>query len=346
MARVCGNLGAVYALKGEHDEGRAYMRRALDLAERGGELPTMAFVSFNLGDVAQRSGELQESESWYKQSRAIAERVNDREGASWALVALASIQKDLGHLEEAVQSILRGILIAREIQNARCLQHASVKLAEIHIAQAISIQVPSIVSATGSVRKTNKDQRQHLLRRARMALRHVTDTMNGVDIEIVIEGQLLLATIQFLLNDIEEAYQTAYQTLQDVLSHETTQLSSHVYLLLARIQGARGEHVHAEQYYQQALNIYQQYGFHLGYARALHYYGEYRVQQATRHTRTTAKTRLPVQDERYQEGLDKLQEAQYFFEQSQAALDLALNTQVLTRLSTPSSCHNQFIPAN
>jgi DNA-binding SARP family transcriptional activator/tetratricopeptide (TPR) repeat protein len=346
MARVCGNLGAVYALKGEHDEGRAYMRRALDLAERGGELPTMAFVSFNLGDVAQRSGELQESESWYKQSQAIAERVNDREGASWALVALASIQKDLGHLEEAVQSILRGILIAREIQNARCLQHASVKLAEIHIAQAISIQVPSIVSTTGSVRKTNKDQRQHLLRRARMALSHVTGTMTGVDIEIVIEGQLLLATIQFLLNDIEEAYQTAYQTLQDVLSHETTQLSSHVYLLLARIQGARDEHVQAEQYYHQALNIYQQYGFHLGYARALHYYGEYLVQPAIRHTRTTAKTRLPVQDERYQEGLDKLQEAQCFFEQSQAALDLALNTQVLTRLSTPSSCHNQFIPAN
>ncbi|MBV9231158.1 MAG: tetratricopeptide repeat protein, partial [Chloroflexi bacterium] len=348
MARVCGNLGAAYALKGEHDEARAYMRRALELAERGGELPTMGFVSFNLGDIALRSGELQEAEVWFKQSLAIAERVNDRESVSWANVSLATVQKDLGHLDEALQSILRGIITAREIQNARSLRLALVKLADIHIAQAINtnIQIPTLRSTMGPIKQTSKDQRQHWLRRARIALHHATNTMAEVDVELVIDGQLLLATIQLLLNDIEEAYKIAYQALQNVLSQEMTQLSSHAYLLLGRIQDARGEHVQAEQYYHQALNIYQQYGFHLGYARALHYYGEYLVQQATSHSRTTATTILPVQDKRYQEGLNKLQEAQRFFEQSQAALDLALTRQELSRFSVPSPRHDQFIPAN
>jgi tetratricopeptide (TPR) repeat protein len=174
-------------------------------------------------------------------------------------------------------------------------------------------------------------------------LHHATNTQAEADVELAIDGQLMLATIQFLLNDIEEAYQTAYQALQNVLSHEMTQLSSHAYLLLGRIQGARGEYVQADQYFHQALNIYQQYGFHLGYARALHHYGEYLVQQATSHTATT---RHPVQDKRYQEGLNKLEEAQHFFKQSQAALDLALTRQVISRFSLPSSRHDQFIPAN
>jgi DNA-binding SARP family transcriptional activator len=343
MARVCGNLGAAYGLKGEFDEARAYMRRSLDLAERGGELPTMGFVSFNLGDIAQQSGDLQEAEVWFKQSLAIAERVNDRESVSWANVSLATVQKELGHLDEALQSILRGITIAREIQSARTLRLALVRLADIHIAQAICIQVPALSATTRSRKQTSKDPWQHLLQRARIALHHATNTQAEADVELAIDGQLMLATIQFLLNDIEEAYQTAYQALQNVLSHEMTQLSSHAYLLLGRIQGARGEYVQADQYFHQALNIYQQYGFHLGYARALHHYGEYLVQQATSHTATT---RHPVQDKRYQEGLNKLEEAQHFFKQSQAALDLALTRQVISRFSLPSSRHDQFIPAN
>ncbi|HEY7418159.1 MAG TPA: tetratricopeptide repeat protein, partial [Ktedonobacteraceae bacterium] len=61
-ARVCGNLGAVHILRGEHDAARIYMHRALNLAERTGDLPNMAFIAINLGEAAHHSGDLKEAE--------------------------------------------------------------------------------------------------------------------------------------------------------------------------------------------------------------------------------------------------------------------------------------------
>ena len=58
IARLCGNLGNTYIIKGEHASARVYLQRSLDLAERTGDLPNMAFVANNLGEVAHRSGEL------------------------------------------------------------------------------------------------------------------------------------------------------------------------------------------------------------------------------------------------------------------------------------------------
>jgi tetratricopeptide (TPR) repeat protein len=58
MAQTCCNLGAVHAFKAENTIARTYYRRSLELAERMGDLPNMAFVTGNLGDVAARSGDL------------------------------------------------------------------------------------------------------------------------------------------------------------------------------------------------------------------------------------------------------------------------------------------------
>src|SRR5579884_3689578 len=120
IARLCGNLGNIYIIKGEHASARVYLQRSLDLAERTGDLPNMAFVANNLGEVAHRSGELVEAEAWFQRSLAYAERINDREQISWCSVDLAAVQRDLGKLGEATSSVYRAITTGRAIKSPRC----------------------------------------------------------------------------------------------------------------------------------------------------------------------------------------------------------------------------------
>jgi tetratricopeptide (TPR) repeat protein len=286
----------------------------------------------NLGDVTQRSGELQVSESWYKQSLAVAERINDRERICWANIALATVQKDLGDLDEAAQSIRRAFTTARAIKSTRCLHYAQVVLADLRITQAVALPeqtqyIQNEQTVLAITRRTDQHKNRTLLLRRAYILLQRANTMTGVEIETVIEGQHQLALAQYLLHDNESAYQTACHALQDALAHETRQIIGRVYLLLGRIQAARGVQQDAEEYFQQAITICQQHGLRLDYARTLHHYGCYLLQRTLT-----------------QEGISKLQEAQCIFEQSHAELDLLHNTQA--QQAFQHSGHSQFIPTN
>jgi Predicted ATPase len=355
MARVSGNLGAVYILKGEHKTGRALMQQALELAERGGELPTLTFIMINLGDTTQRSGELATSESWFRQSLTVAERINDRESVSWANIALANVQKDQGHLKDASNSICQAITTARAIKNARCLHYALVILADIHITQAIAQpEHPQPATPTDALTlpaQTHAQQRKGrtlLLQRAYTLLQRAHTMTAGVEIETIIEGQHQLAMAQFLLHDNENAYQTANQAQQDAIKHETTQIIGRLYLLLGRIQAARGMLPSAEEYFQQALSICQQHDFNLDYAHTLHHYGYYILQQTYATETASCEKQSPAalaqQQQRYQDGLARLQEAQRLFKQCHAELDLVINQRTLAELQHLR--HSQFIPTN
>jgi tetratricopeptide (TPR) repeat protein len=301
-----------------------YMQRSLELAERGGDLPNMTFVSFNLGDMAQRSGELQEAETWFTQCLSLAERINDRERISTSNIALASVQGDQGKLQEAAISIQRAISISRAIKNQRCIRYSLTGLADLRICQAIALQ-------TRPDAALHHRRRVHLLTRAKTMLQR-TISLKGMEIEHIVDGKHLLALIHFLLGDFATALEIAQQTLKDAQGFETPRIIERIYRLLGRIYAAQKQLIQATHYFQEAIRICSENDLRLDYARTLHCYGSLLLSQDKQQPEA-----LSVNNALYQQGLTYLKEASQIFQACNATIDLATTEQLLSQHNTVSS---------
>jgi tetratricopeptide (TPR) repeat protein len=326
IARLCGNLGNIYIIKGEHASARMYLQRSLDLAERTGDLPNMAFVTNNLGEVAHRSGNLVEAETWFQRSLAHAERINDREHISWCCVDLAAVQRDLGKLQEARASIQRAITTGRAIKSPRCTRYALVALGDLRIIEAIIASTERPKEADAS-RPSVAWQR--LLLRAKSTLRRAT-SLEGLEAEPMIGGKLLLATAHFLLNDLETARQIVVQTMAEAQQHETTRAIGRAHRLLGRILAAQRQDELADAHYEQAMQIFRERELRLDYARTLQGYGTALVQRSGPGTQYSAERAT------YRRGLDYLRQARAIFTDCQAIIDRAWAEHVLRHFESLS----------
>ena len=330
MARVCGNLGAASIVQGELDAARQYLQRSLDLAERTGDLPNMAHVMLNLGDASHRIGDLLESEKWYKHSLALAERINDRERMNGCLVELSSVQQDLGNLDEAASSLKRALSIGRSLRNSRCIRYALISMADLRITSAI-IKGNLLLDSTHYNRPPASCQR--LLFRARSTLQRAI-SFEGLEIEAIIDGKLLLAMLHFLLGDLETAESMTAQILRESYENEIVRSIGRAYRLLGRIMTARGDYEQADYYFEQAIQIFQEREFRLEYARALHGYG---ISLAQRRSAATPITARETGEQAHRRGLDYLHEARHIFSSCHADLESTWVEYVLVQLGEPSA---------
>jgi len=317
LTQVYGNIGAVYAMKAENTVARTYLQRSLKLAERNGDLPDMAFVIGNLADVAARCGNLQEAQEWFNRSIALAARVNDREQVCWCNVALASALQDQGDMRGALERIRRALALARALQSTRWIGFALVALGDWRVAQAVTVSKLELVSlkerVTGQYPVYNR-----FLSRARAALDRAL-ALEGLDAEVMTEGQLVLANIHFLLGDLDTARQKAMQTLEEARGHEVTRVQARLQRLLGRILAAQGQHEQADYYFERAIEVFSKYEMRLDHARALHGYGVSLLQRST-----------PVA-ESYQRGLYYLHQSRNLFTECGAAIDLEWVERILAR---------------
>jgi DNA-binding SARP family transcriptional activator len=321
MAKVCGNLGAVYAMKAEHKQARLYMHRSLELAERMGDLPNMAFVTGNLGEMASRCGDLQEAEEWFIRSLAISEQINDREHSSWCNVALGSVRLAQGKFRAASLNLRRALALGRAMQNPRCIGSALVAMADLRISQAMATgmqylpflpeerqeEQPSVQKATSMPSSCPVAQCQRLLLRARATLQRAL-AIEGLEAEAITEGRSLLATTSFLLGELETAQTQALQSLQEAEEHEITRLLARSHRLLGRIMAIQGRHEQANAAFEQALHIFQENEMRLEYASTLHSYGLSLLRNAG--------------EADYRRGIAFLREARDIFSACHAAIDL------------------------
>lgn len=308
ITMVCGNLGAVYAMKAENAVASTYFQRALELAERSGDLPNIAFVTGNLGDVAARSGDLMEAEEWLRRSLALAERINDREHMGWCLVVLATALQDQGDMRGALECIRRALAVGRAMKSTRGTGFALVALGDWRVTHALEVCQAQSINVTEQ-EMFHSGACHSLLVRARAALERAL-ALEGLDIEAMIEGRLTLATVHFLLGNPEIARQMALQSLAEASQHETTRVLARSRHLLGRILAGQGKQEEADASFEQALKVFHEHEMHLDYARALHSYGVTLVQRGT------------PGDEIYQRGLSYLLEARDIFDKCKAALDL------------------------
>jgi DNA-binding SARP family transcriptional activator/Tfp pilus assembly protein PilF len=330
MARVCGNLGAASIVQGELDAARQYLQRSLDLAERTGDLPNMAHVMLNLGDASHRIGDLLESEKWYKHSLALAERINDRERMNGCLVELSSVQQDLGNLDEAAISLRRALSIGRALRNPRCIRYALISLGDLRIMSAI-VSGKLLLDSVHQSQPPISSRR--LLFRARSTLQRAI-SYEGLEAEAIIDGRLLLASLHFLLGDLETAEAMSEQILKESYENETLRTIGRAYRLLGRIMTTRGDYNQADYYFEQAMQIFQERGFRLEYARALHGYG---ISLAQRHTIPTPLKGRKTSDQDYRRGVDYLYEARHIFSSCHADLESTLIDHILTQLGEQSA---------
>jgi predicted ATPase/DNA-binding SARP family transcriptional activator len=320
MARVCGNLGVVYATKGAQTRAFEYMQRSLNLAERTGDLPNMTFITGNLGDMAHRAGKLLESERWFQRSLSLAEQINDRERISWFSAELAAVQQDLGNFNEAATHLRRALLMGRAIQSSRCIHYALAGLGNWRIGKAI-LDYKLHGSLLNDNRKIDAAG-QRLFYRAQSTLQRAIAS-GALEAEAIIESRHLLATIRFLENERDTAYEIALEALKEAQENEIARMIGRTYCLLGRILTAKERYAQAEQCFENALHIGHEHELLLDYARARHSYGICLLQRWKKVTQET-------DTDLYQQGIAQLHEARSVFEQCHASIDLSQSEQVLS----------------
>ncbi|HLJ33273.1 MAG TPA: DUF6788 family protein [Ktedonobacteraceae bacterium] len=317
MVQLCSNLGVAHASRSENDVARTYLHRSLDLAERMGNFPIMALASGNLGEMASRTGNLLEAEEWFRRSIAISERTNEREHTSWCNVSLATALQDQGNLQSAAESVRKALTVARSIKSPRCISSALIALADLRTTQAIfichlkegvsgeSVPLPSATSI-------------RLLLKARSTVLHAI-AFEGLETDLAVEGHYILATIYFLLGNVEAAHQEALKTSEDASQYEVTRIQARAQRLLGRILAMQSDYKQADAYFEQALQVFRECDLRLDYARTVHGYG------------VTLLERSEPGDVNYQRGLDCLHEARTAFADCHAALNLSWVENVLKR---------------
>jgi DNA-binding SARP family transcriptional activator len=322
MVKVYGNLGAVHAVKSENTVARTYMQRALALAERMGNLPMIAFVSGNLGEMATRSGNLLEAEEQFRRSLAMAEQVNDPEQMCWSNVALAIALQDQGNLAGAAEGIRRSLSIARAMKSTHNTGGALIALADLRVVQAII--ACKLQEETGIAEQQENVKRCHrLLWRAKATIQRAL-VVEGLESELVIEGQLIRASINFLLGELDTARADVMQTMEQARKHELGRMLGRSQRLLGRILAAQGAYEQANMAFEQAMDIFKECELRLDYARALHGYGD------------TLLERSKPGECTYQKGLAYLREARTIFADCHAQIDLEWVDSVLNH-SIPES---------
>lgn len=309
LAQVYSNLGAVHAVKSENSMALTYMQRSLELAERLGNQPNIAIVTGNLGEMATRSGKLREAEEWFRRSLAMAERINEVDQISWCNTALAVTLQDQGDLTGAAECIRRSLSIARSMKSTRNIGGALIALANLRIMQAITAGKLHHAGTSAENVSYSTALCTRLLMRAMSTLQRAV-VFEGLETELVVEGQLILASIYFLLGDMERAKQETVRTMEEAERYELTRVLARSYRLLGRILAVCGEYTQAFAYFDRALQIFRECEFRLDYARALHGYG------------VTLIERQVPRDVQFDKGLAYLHQARDIFTDCHANIDL------------------------
>jgi hypothetical protein len=151
----------------------------------------------------------------------------------------------------------------------------------------------------------HKVLRMRLLLRAEASIRYAL-TIEALEAEANIEGQMALAQVSLVRGELEKAQQQAMHALQEAHRYELTWLLARSQRLLGSILAAQDNDEQADEYFQLALQFFRESGMRLEYARTSQSYGG-------------ALLRRKNSD---QQGLLSLHEARQVFRECRATLDL------------------------
>lgn len=318
MSQVCSNIGAVNSTRSEYETASIYFKRALDLAERTGNMADKALVAANLGEIAARMGKLHDAQTWLTESLAISEQAFDREHSSWSLVTLAGVQQALGDTRGALENIRRALSVSLRMKSSVRIGHALVALAEWRVMRALYYR--NLETGHLDAHTAMPPVSQALLRAALATVERAL-ALDGIEAEVQSLGRVVWALACYLLGDLVQAQQQIHKALAEIQQREIAYLFGRAQCLLGKIQVALGLEQEAEYSFEEARQSCQQYGLRLDYARVLHSYGACLWQCGSQVA--------------YQQGLEYLQEAREIFATCQASLDLQWVERILATRTHP-----------
>jgi hypothetical protein len=155
-----------------------------------------------------------------------------------------------------------------------------------------------------------------MLKRAKRTLQRAV-LLEGMEVEIRVEGQLALAQANLLLGEVETAQLWTLQTLEEAQRYELTWLIARAQHILGSIFAVQGQRDQANICFEQAIQVFHDRGMRLERARVLQSYALALWQ----------RDKAGVAS--YQQGLSYLQEAHQAFHQSNAVLDLQMVERIL-----------------
>jgi predicted ATPase/DNA-binding SARP family transcriptional activator len=287
LAIVACNLGDVYLRRAEYSKAQVFLRQSLGIAERIGDLQVQCVTYNNLGILAARYGNTIEAEEWYKKGLKLAEQMNDPVSVSILYTYLAQSMQDQGKFSEASKVLARSLSISRAIGIAPCTGFALVAAGELRLAQTIQ----------HNTNPTNEEFQQdrpgiykRYLQRAGTTLSHAL-TIEGMEAETRIEGQLAMAEVEVQRGQLKSAEQRARHILNEATRFELHWLLARAQRILGRILCARSHQSpqpqelqeEATRYFEQALDMQQKSGMRLEYARTLQAFGLALLRQAYWH---------------------------------------------------------------
>ena len=127
-----------------------------------------------------------------------------------------------------------------------------------------------------------------------------------------------MAMVAFLLGEIDNARQQALLVLEQAEQYEQTWLLACARRLMGGILAALGRREQASEYFEQAIEVFNQCGMPLERARTLQSYGTALLEQYS------------PGDSGYAQGLSYLQDASKSFRECNANLDLQVVERVLS----------------
>ena len=315
IAIVCCDLGDLYARRAEFGQAHHMLRRSLQVAERIGDIPVMAFALGNGGILALRTGKLIEAETSFKRAVELCEQLEDVASLSLWLIYSAEALREQGMLREARPLLARALRLARRTGISPYLALALVATANIHLSRTLLRTGPSTHEA---IRK----MQVYLLRALRAVQR--ASAIDGIEAETKTEALLTLAQIEWSLREREQALVHVQHAIAEAHVHVQTWLQARGEHLLGTFLLDQGQQDQALLLFKKALSTFQAVDMRLEYGRVLS-------------ASALVFTAPLVDEQQISRAIDSLREARRLFLECHASLDVQSVEYALSALTTKQS---------
>jgi len=114
-ANVLGNMGSIYLTRGDLDEAKKILQKALEIEEKLGRLEGMAIQYGNLGLIHETRGDLDKAEQMHNKSLEISEQLGRLEGMANQYSNLGLTYVTRGDLNKAEHVFRRSLEIAQKL---------------------------------------------------------------------------------------------------------------------------------------------------------------------------------------------------------------------------------------
>lgn len=133
---ICySQLGDIYNITGNPEQGLEYHRRALDLREKS---KNRAAVADGLSGIAKSYfflGDLQKSLEYFLQSQAIRDEIGIQDGTATNMKFMGEIYRETGRNDKALENLNRGLASSRELRDRGTESEILEMIADLHASQ-------------------------------------------------------------------------------------------------------------------------------------------------------------------------------------------------------------------